>query len=387
MADIGGDVAIAPRVASRLELAKQLHRRPAARIPACEEILLIGIEHTAPIRTAMLRHRPRWQAQIPLDGVPAATDLRGNGWDRPALAVQGPHRIIGGLAVGRALGRLLLGERGSGWGWHRDRHRPIGERHRLLAHHRIGRTEGVVMRGEDLVQTCCQILEQMKTVCHLERLGRALTSALGIDARPIPRNHLHSWVLLEPLAYRLGRTIREQRHGLATLQINQYCTIGLTFAQRPVIHPQHPGRGQNGQRQPAQPAQQRIPAHREAPLMAQTHPSLTTERHAQRDQAVGEPQCAPRPGSGHRRLPFGENVPHAVGIVAKTLWDAQLKAHAVVRPGQIGQGPCIVAVETTRRDGAEWTGYAGLRRAHAQGDLYCGVIDGTGVEVYHGGIG
>ena len=43
-------------------------------------------------------------------------------------------------------------------------------------------------------------------------------------------------------------------------------------------------------------------------------------------------------------------------------------------------------MNTLRRDGAEWTGHAGLQRAHTQGDLCRGVIDGTRLEVQHGGL-
>src|SRR5712691_6411545 len=61
-ADIGRDAAIAPRIAPRLELPKQLDRGPTARVPALQEVVLIGIEQTPPIVAAVLPHRPRRQA-------------------------------------------------------------------------------------------------------------------------------------------------------------------------------------------------------------------------------------------------------------------------------------------------------------------------------------
>ena len=77
----------------------------------------------------------------------------------------------------------------------------------------------------------------------------------------------------------------------------------------------------------------------------------------------------------------------AVAVAAKPLADAELQAHTVVRPGQIGQGAFVVAVDTARRCGAERTRRGGLRRAHGEGDLGRGVIDRTRLKVQCGRIG
>ena len=81
---------------------------------------------------------------------------------------------------------------------------PIGKRDRLLAHRRIDRIEGVVMRGEDLVQGFPEILQQMKAIGDLGGLGRALTSALSIGARPIPCDHLHPFRVCANLTFGPG---------------------------------------------------------------------------------------------------------------------------------------------------------------------------------------
>ena len=76
-----------------------------------------------------------------------------------------------------------------------------------------------------------------------------------------------------------------------------------------------------------------------------------------------------------------------MAIAAKPLADAQLEAHVVLRPRQIGQGPCVTAVDTPRRESAEGTWDTGLRRVHEQGDLRCSGIDVTRFEVQRGRIG
>ena len=243
---------------------------------------------------------------------------------RPALAVEGPDLLVARLSLRRALGGLLLDKRGRGWGWYRHGDCPIGERDRLLAHRLIDRMKGVVMCSEDLVERFPKILQHMKAISNLGRLGRALTRALGIRTRPIPRNHLHPGVLPEPLRHRLGGAFREQGHRLAAFQVDQDRAIGVPFAQGEIVHPQHPGRGQDGQRQPAQPAQQGVPAHGQSPRVAQTYPGRAPQGHPEGHEALGQPPGAPRPRGSDGGQPFGEETPHAVGVVTKPLAHAQL---------------------------------------------------------------
>ena len=129
-----------------------------------------------------------------------------------------------------------------------------------------------------------------------------------------------------------------------------------------------------------------LPAHRQVPRVAEAHPGRAPQRHAEGDQALGEPQRAPGPGGGHGGQPFGEDAASAVAIAAKPLADAQLEAHAIRRPGQVGQGALVVTVDAPRWGGAQRTGRGGLRRAHAQGDLRRGVIDLTRLEAQRGRI-
>ena len=81
----------------------------------------------------------------------------------------------------------------------------------------------------------------MKTIHHLGSRGRALASALGIRARPIPGDHLHPWVLPQPLRHRLGGTIREQCHGLPALQVYEDRAIRVPFPQSEIVHPKDSG--------------------------------------------------------------------------------------------------------------------------------------------------
>src|SRR5438132_12969957 len=169
-------------------------------------------------------------------------------------------------------------------------------------------------------------------------------------------------MLPEPLRHGVGGAIREEGHGLTAFQIDQHRAIDLAFPQAKIIDTEHSGGGACRDGLPAKQAQQGVPAYREAPALAQMYSGLTPKGHAERDEALGEPQGAPRPGGGHGGQAFREDPATAVTIAAEPLADAQLETHAIVCPRQIGQGPFVTAVDTPRRDGAQWKGYAGLRR-------------------------
>ncbi len=101
----------------RLDLLQELDGGVAPGVPALQEIRLIGIEDTPPIVAPVLRHGPRRHLQRPLDGAPAAAHLRSEGRRAPALAMQGPHRVIARLPTGGTLGHAGLLGRGRGrWG-------------------------------------------------------------------------------------------------------------------------------------------------------------------------------------------------------------------------------------------------------------------------------
>ena len=242
------------------------------------------------------------------------------------------------------------------------------------------------MAIEDLGQRFCHVLEQVEALRHLGRLRRTVSGTVGIGFRAIPRDHRNAGVCLEPLRARVALAVREQGDGLAAFQSNEDGAIGLAFAQGEIVHPQHAGRGERWGRLPTQQAQQRIATHRQVPGVAEAHPRLAPQRHTERDEALGEPQRAPRPGGGHGGDPFGKDAATAGAIAAKPFAHPQLEAHAILRPGQIRQGAPIVTMDAPRRGGAQRTGGAGLRRLHAQGHLRRGVVDVTRLKAQERGI-
>jgi len=81
-------------------------------------------------------------------------------------------------------------------------------------------------------------------------------------------------MLPEPLRHGVGRALGQERHGVVTLLIDQDGARGLAFPQGEIIHPKHGRGGVRRDGELAQPPQQGIPAHCQAPALAEAHTRL-----------------------------------------------------------------------------------------------------------------
>ena len=226
----------------------------------------------------------------------------------------------------------------------------------------------------------------MAALCHLGGLRRPVPGAVGLGFRALPRDHLHARAGLEPRRARVALAVREQGDGLAAFQSDAHRALRVAFAQGEIVPPQHPRGGQDGQRAPAQAAQQGVAAHAQVPLLAEVHPGGTPEGHAEGHEALGQPQRAVRPGGGDGRQACGAEAAAAAAIAAKPWAHPPLETPPLLRPGQVRQGAPIVTMEAPGWGSAQRTGGAGLCRLHAQGDLRCGVVDVTRLKAQERGI-
>ena len=92
------------------------------------------------------------------------------------------------------------------------------------------------MLVEHWLQGLGKIAEEMKAIGNLRGGGGPVTRPVGVGGRAVARDHLDSRMGLEPLRQGVGGAIREQRHGLPALQIDQHRSIGLAFPQREIVH-------------------------------------------------------------------------------------------------------------------------------------------------------
>jgi hypothetical protein len=242
------------------------------------------------------------------------------------------------------------------------------------------------VRAAHLVQRFPEMLQPMQAVGDLGGRGSPWPCAVGIGGRPIACHHLAPRRCPEPLRDGLGRPIREQRSRLPTLQVHQARAVGLALAEGEIVHAKDGGCGARRGGLPTQQAQEGVAAHPQSPLGAEGHPGRTTQRHAKGHEARGQPQRASRPGGGHGGPAFGDDAATAVAITAKPRADVPLETHLGLRPGQVGQGTCRMAVDALRWCGTERTRGRGLGRAYPQGDLCRGSVDMTRVKPQRGGL-
>src|SRR5215472_4190952 len=161
----------------------------------------------------------------------------------------------------------------------------------------------------------------MKAVSDLRGCRSPVPSAFSIGGRAITRDDLDPGMPPQPLGQSLGRALREQRDRIAALQIDQHGAIALAFAQREVIHPKDCRSRTRRKRQLPEQTQQRVAAHARVPPAIEVYPGRASQSDAESNEALGQPQRAPRPRYRYRRQPFGENPPPTVAFAAKPLAD------------------------------------------------------------------
>jgi len=231
------------------------------------------------------------------------------------------------------------------------------------------------MGVEDLLERFHQILEQVKPIGDLGGLGRSLARTVGLGFGPVARDDLHPRVRPQPLGQGLCLAVGQQGDRLAALEIDQPRAIRLAFAQGEIVDTQDGGGSARRDRQPAEQAQQRVPAHGDVELLAQPHASSPAQRPGQRRQACRQPCRPPGPGGGHIRQALRADLTGARRVVTEKLPYAELPRDTPSPSGQIRQRTLVAAVDTLGHPCALRTWHPGRRRSDMQHDLGRPVID------------
>lgn len=148
----------------------------------------------------------------------------------------------------------------------------------------------------------------------------------------------------QPGDERAGLAVREQRHGTALLQVHQHRAIGVSLAQRPIVHAQHRWCGVRWYGYPPDQAQQGVPARDQSHAAAEAHTGCSTERQVQRRKPIGQPRCLACLERRDAGQAFGKDTTLAPDIVAEEFSYAEPDGNGVFAPGQVGQGALVLAV-------------------------------------------
>ena len=107
-----------------------------------------------------------------------------------------------------------------------------------------------------------EVVPQVPAVGDLDSVWCAPAAAVGVDTGPVPADHLGSRPGGEPPGERVRRAVIQDVDRPAGLDVNQQRPVAVPFAQRELVHAQHPRRrAERGVGQRADQPQQRRPAH------------------------------------------------------------------------------------------------------------------------------
>jgi hypothetical protein len=145
---------------------------------------------------------------------------------------------------------------------------------------------GRALLVEPVLQGLGEMAQEMPAIGDLHGGGGRLPRPVGVGRRAVARHHLDARMVSEPLCQGVGGAIREQRHRLPALEVDQDRPSGLAFPQGDIIDPEHGWGREYRHRVLAQPAPQGGPAHRHVPGVAEAYPGPPAQRDTEREEAV-----------------------------------------------------------------------------------------------------
>ena len=140
--------------------------------------------------------------------------------------------------------------------------------------------QGRPMSGHQRLHRLTQIFQYVPTVSHMNRLGRAGSTATRIGFPTIAADNLDARMCSEPGGKGFFCALRQQVYGSMLLQIDQDRARALTTAKRPVNHTQDARRGSGWMGMTTEQCQERVRTDRNPPSRTLACTCLTSKRKA-----------------------------------------------------------------------------------------------------------
>lgn len=158
------------------------------------------------------------------------------------------------------------------------------------------------------------------------------------DARALP----------EPVRDDLGAASPQKLDHATAFEIAYDRAIGLPAAESPVVDSDHPRRGRRIERDGADEAQQRVPAHRHGEAMCQTRAGLAARHARDLELNVAQP-CRAAQTHGHDPgQTFSEDLAGATRRCATKASNPNVKDDAAALPGKIVKTAPVEAMRPVR---------------------------------------
>jgi hypothetical protein len=232
------------------------------------------------------------------------------------------------------------------------------------------------MAIEQALECLTKILQNVKPISDLHRLGSAFGRAIGIDPCTVAANHLDAWVLAKPLFDDTGRALRQEVEHRMSFEIDDQCAVGVAFAPCPVVNPDDGGSRRCRSRRSASQAKQGICAGGHAGAGGSAGTRFAAMLKGKMALILSKAVGALSEGGNDGGETLSEDGARANGIVADEFADEKAEANGNTCPGSISNGARVAAMEARRGLGAEGTGSSGLAWVERDGNRGC-----IGVEV------
>ena len=200
------------------------------------------------------------------------------------------------------------------------------------------------MPFEDTLQHLPHMLQEVKAVGNLHRIGSATARPFGVLGGAIARNQLDAWVLFEPRFHNPGRAFWLEVDRSMGVEVDEDRSIALAFAEGKIVDAEMAWGGRRGGRLTTGEAQEGIGAdgHTLAPCQAATR--FTTN--FQPKMALLIKQTCGAAGIGQQQSWYGlaKRLAPAVCVVAEEATDVEVELNGDMGQGQIGQRTLVAAM-------------------------------------------
>jgi hypothetical protein len=103
---------------------------------------------------------------------------------------------------------------------------------------RLGVLDASTAAANHLIERLAAVLDQVEPVCHLDRVGRTGSCAIGVRTSTIPDDDLDAGVGLQPVRQGRGRALQQQVQHLVKFQVHQDRPVAVAAPERKVVDPE-----------------------------------------------------------------------------------------------------------------------------------------------------
>ena len=196
------------------------------------------------------------------------------------------------------------------------------------------------------LQRLDQILEDVPTIGHLDRLRRTLAGRFCIRCGAVTADHLETGILAEPGRQGLGLAILEEIDDPSPLQVDQDGAVAMPLPEGPVVDSEHTRSRPSGNVSAAQHTEQGSPTDRRAEASRKPRTGRAAERERDDFQCRSLAQRPSSIGGDQFWEPLGEDGAGTTSRTTSKAADSEAEDQLPTGERQVSDSAVIAAVDT-----------------------------------------